>query len=165
MNIIKKTWERFLELQMYIEEKKKNLYVWFWMSYIKKFVIIGVVIHEYSHLVALRILGFEGVIKSTHLDAVYPLEWVLMNDWQRVVFHLAGGLGQVAYGTYNILFTSQEDQQIMVDMMIIIQGLIYGYCEAFMATCYRIPGALIGFFSGWLFLVLYIWKENRRFFG
>ena len=144
----------------WIESLKNNIMFSFMFDYVKKFYVIRIILHEYSHLIALRWMGYTGVIKSFNLDSVYPLEYASMTTRELQLFYAAGGLGELCFGMYGLLFTSKTDEDRLIDIMIIIHGFVYGYTEAFMPKMWWSTGASLGFLGGWMFLALCIVKKS-----
>jgi len=90
-------------------------------------LIWGVMVHEYGHLLALRLMGLDGVIKSTGLNLTWCL--VGITGWRMTVFFLSGGLLQAVYGVYNMLYES-DNETWLSGFTVASQGLIYSVFEA-----------------------------------
>jgi len=105
---------RKLNLSGYLQRMLPMLLIW------------GVMVHEYGHLIALRLMGVDGVIKSTGLNLTWSL--VSVTGWRLTVFLLAGGLTQAVYGVYNMLYES-DNETWLSGFTVASQGLIYSLFE------------------------------------
>ena len=105
---------RKVNLSGYIQRMLPMLLLW------------GVAVHEFGHLLALRFMGLDGVIKSTSLN----LTWCLVGiaGWRLIFFLLAGGLTQAVYGVYNMLYES-DNETWLSGFTVASQGLIYSLFE------------------------------------
>lgn len=120
-------------------------------------ILLATAIHEYGHLLALRLIGVEGEIRSTVLNAVYPAHTVTGTD--KIIFYGGGGFVQaVAFLLMAVRNKDEENRKINVWMA--VQGLVYGAFEAFTPRTYWNLGASLGLFLG-LFLVMgvIVWKK------
>ena len=106
---------RKLNLSGYLQRMIPMLLIW------------GTMVHEYGHLIALRLMGLDGVIKSTGLNLTWSL--VSVTGWRLTVFLLAGGVTQAVYGVYNMLYES-DNETWLAGFTVASQGLIYAFFEA-----------------------------------
>lgn len=89
-------------------------------------LIWGTMIHEYGHLMALRLFGGHGYIKSEALN----LTWMTngLTGLPLTVFYMAGGLTQALYGCYNMISES-DDETWLSGFSVTCQGLTYMWFE------------------------------------
>lgn len=89
-------------------------------------LVWGVMVHEYGHLIALRLMGLYGEIRSTGLNLTWlvngatPLQ---VNLWQ-----LSGGLLQCVYGLYN-MYAESDNETWLSGFTVACQGFIYAWFE------------------------------------
>ena len=89
-------------------------------------LIWGVMVHEYGHLIALRLLGIDGVIKSTGLNYTWSLNGV--QGWQLLFFLYAGGVLQTTYGVYNMI-REVDNETWLSGLTTALQGFLYLWWE------------------------------------
>jgi len=90
-------------------------------------LILGVMVHEYGHLTALRLLGAEGVIHSTGLNLTWRT--TELTGYTLTAFYLAGGFLQGVYGLYNMVHES-DNETWLSGFTVMIQGWTYMWFEA-----------------------------------
>lgn len=86
----------------------------------------GVMVHEYGHLIALRLMGLDGVIKSTGLNQTWLLNGI--TPTQQTIWYLCGGLLQAIYGVYNMINES-DNETWLSGFTVASQGIIYAFFE------------------------------------
>ena len=105
---------RKVNLNGYIQKLLPMLLIW------------GVMIHEYGHLIALRLLGAEGVIRSTGLNLTWRT--TTLTGMGLTVFYLAGGFLQGVYGLYHMIHES-DNETWLSGFTVMIQGWTYMWFE------------------------------------
>jgi hypothetical protein len=120
-------------------------------------VLIATAIHEYGHLLALRLIGVPGEIRSTVLNAVYPSELITGPD--AVIFYGGGGAVQAIAFTLMAL-RNKDAENRLINIWIAIQGIVYGAFEALTPKNYWNLGASIGTYVA-LFIIIgiIIWRK------
>jgi hypothetical protein len=118
-----------------------------------KYIALATAIHEYGHLLALRILGYEGVIKSTALNHVYPSSLAGITQLERHFFYIAGGWIQ-AFVFLFLCIGNKDREQRMINKMIALEGFIYGVFEAFTGPGWWQVGATVGMIAATVFMTL-----------
>ena len=115
-------------------------------------------IHEYGHLLALRILGIDGEIRASALSAVYPARPLVGHE--RYIFYGGGGMVQALFFTI-LAVRNRDDENRLINIMIAIEGFIYGIFEAFAPRTFWGFGTMIGFMVGALIIgAIIIWKKS-----
>ena len=120
-------------------------------------VLLGTIIHEYGHLFALRLIGVEGEIRSTVLNAVYPAHTVTGNN--ALIFYGGGGFTQ---GIVFLLMMvrNKDPENSVVNFWMAIQGFIYGAFEALTPRNFWSLGSSIGLYVGLFAVMGYVaWKK------
>ena len=89
-------------------------------------LIWGTMVHEYGHLIALRLMGLTGEIRSTGLN----LTWLIngATDEQIYIWCMAGGLLQAVYGVSSMLYES-DNETWLSGFTVACQGLTYMWWE------------------------------------
>jgi hypothetical protein len=122
-------------------------------------ILIATAIHEYGHLLALRLLGVPGEIRSTMLNAVYPSE--LITGPNAIIFYGGGGVVQAI--AFSLMAMQNKDaENRLINIWIAIQGLVYGAFEALTPRSYWNLGASIGTYVA-LFIIIgfVLWKKPK----
>lgn len=110
-------------------------------GYIKRVLpmigIWGTMVHEYGHLIALRLLGVDGIIKSGALNYTFSL--IGLTVVTRLFFLYAGGFLQAIYGVYNMIHES-DNETWLAGLTTALQAFLYMWWEP---TGLYTQGALI----------------------
>lgn len=114
--------------------------------------MLGVFVHEYGHLIALRLLGVQGEIRSTALNAVYPSTHLYGVD--HLIFYGAGGAFQ-ALVSLILIFRCKDFEIKLANLFVATHGLIYGVIEATTHRSWWGLGSMLGSVAG-VFVVLYL---------
>ena len=86
----------------------------------------GTMIHEYGHLIALKIMGATGYITTERLAATYltsPLP-----GWQLLLFSYAGGILQTIYGL-EVMYRQTDNETWLTGLTVALQGFLYMWWE------------------------------------
>ena len=114
--------------------------------------VLGVFVHEYGHLIGLRLLGVPGEIRSTMLNAVYPSMSLYGID--RLIFYGAGGAFQ-ALVSLILIFRCKDFEIKLANIFVATHGLIYGAIEATAHRSWWGLGSMLGSVAG-VVVVLYL---------
>ena len=90
-----------------------------------RMLLLATMVHEYGHLLALRIMGFNGAIYARALNMVYPVDVAHMTIKQQYLFFFSGGFFQALIFLILCLWNKDEENRL-VNKMVAIQGIIYG---------------------------------------
>ena len=93
---------------------------------VSSMLIWAVMVHEFGHLISLRLIGVPGEIRSTGLNLTWSLE--PLTGWRSTFFYMAGGLTQAIYGLDNMRHESDNETWLSY-LTIAIQGLTYMWFE------------------------------------
>ena len=118
-----------------------------------RMIILATIVHEYGHLLSLRLMGYRGVINSGALNMVTALDYNLMSSLEKHLFFIAGGLFQCMIFLIMCIFDKDEENRL-VNKMIVIQGFVYMLFEAFATRIWWETGAVLGILLSSLFMVL-----------
>jgi len=120
-------------------------------------IMLGTIIHEYGHLVGLRLIGVEGEIRSTVLNAVYPAH--PLSGTEALTFYGAGGAAQGI--VFLLLMLRNKDvENSLIYFWMAIQGFIYGFFEALSPRTFWNLGSSIGLYVGLFVIMAYAaWKK------
>lgn len=124
------------------------------------FILLAYAIHEYSHLLTLKIIGGKGAI--TEWNLMTPIQ---MPDikYGKVLVAIAGGWGVMI--VYSILMLIINDlQERCALLMIAIQQGIYGVGEMLFHLGYQINMFMIAFF-GYLVGIIPVMFLMYKLFG
>lgn len=134
-----------------------NFVIEFSISWIL-FILLAYAIHEYSHLITLKILGGEGAITEWNLTT--PVQIPEIVHWKALVA-IAGGLGVMII--YSILMLVIGDLQERCALLIIsVQQGIYGVGEMLFHLNYGVnmfTVAFLGYAVGILPVMFIIYKK------
>ena len=113
---------------------------------------LNFVVHEYSHLFMLRLLGEYGEIRSTGLNLTYPTYNVGSPAWHRTVVGFAGGFG--VFLTFIVLAWRNEDSEgATLYSLVAIMNLLYGVVEGLYPSEFWGYGSFIGMLSAVTYFV------------
>ncbi len=115
-----------MKLRKEIRPKNSGIYfaIEFSISWVL-FILLAYAIHEYSHLIMLKILGGEGAITEWNLTTPLQMPGI---EHGRILVAVAGGWGVMII--YSILMLLIEDLQERCALLIIaVQQGIYGVGE------------------------------------
>lgn len=121
-------------------------------------VVLATMIHEYGHLLALRLMGIDGEIRATMLNAVYPGRALV--GYERLIFYGSGGMVQAL--VFLILATRNRDaENRLINIMIAIEGFIYAFFEALAPRTFWAFGSSFGALIAALIIGgIIIWKKT-----
>lgn len=121
---------------------------------IATYLMVATAIHEYSHLIALRLTGYEGYIKSTELNAVYFTTFP-QDANVRFFVGASGGLG--ASLVLLVLYLMDVDPENHHTFKILIgYQLIYGFFEGYGFYTDNHYQFMNGEIMGTIFVMFYI---------
>ena len=104
-------------------------------------IVLATMIHEYGHLLSLRLMGINGEIRATALNAVYPGRALV--GYERLIFYGSGGMVQAL--VFLILAAKNRDtENRLINIMIAIEGFIYAFFEALAPRTFWSFGATVG---------------------
>ena len=132
------------------------------VEFLFQFFLLSPMVHEYGHLIMLRLLGYEGWVGSNHLWKTYTLVVGEMTPRELWLFGFGGGLFQfLVFGFMSFL---NKGEGRVVNRMVAVQGLIYAFFEAY---CYEMMGAFFSILAAFAYLIVWIlWftsePESRR---
>jgi len=107
------------------------------------FLLLGYAIHEYSHLLTLKMLGGEGAI--TEWNLMTPIQMPNIEHGKAIIA-LAGGFGVMI--VYSILMLIIDDLQERCALFVIaVQQGIYGVGEMMFHLGYGVNMFAISFFG------------------
>jgi hypothetical protein len=122
-------------------------------------VVLSTMIHEYGHLLALRLLGVDGEIRASALNAVYPK--IPLYGYKALVFYGGGGMMQ-ALVFIILAVRNRDDENRLINIMIAVEGIIYGLFEALAPRTFWGFGTTLGFMIGALLIgAVIIWKKSE----
>jgi len=115
----------------------------FLLQFLVRGVVVTTAVHEYGHLLALRLLGFSGEIRSGALNAVYPVFGRPLAWWEHAAVYGGGGFFQAA--VFLVLgWLDEDDENRLISLMIAWQGAVYGCFEALAPRVFWDFGAFLG---------------------
>ena len=118
------------------------------------YLMIATALHEYSHMLALRLSGYEGYIKSTELNAVYFTTFPADPNI-RLFVGAAGGVG--ASLVLLILYLMDVDPENHHAFKILIgYELIYGFFEGYGFYTDNVYQLMNGEILGTVFVMAYL---------
>ena len=122
-------------------------------------IVLATMIHEYGHLLALRLMGINGEIRSGALNAVYPGRTLVGTE--RLVFYGGGGIVQAT--VFIILAIRNRDaENRLINIMIAVEGIIYAFFEAFAPRVFWSFGSSFGALIAALIIGgIIIWKKTE----
>ncbi len=120
-------------------------------------IIIATMVHEYGHLVALRLMGLHGKIVAVSLNMVYPLQ--TLSASQARIFYAGGGLLQAAV-FFLLMLRNRDAENRLINMVVAVSGLIYSVFEAFAPRVFWSLGSTLGVIVGMLLVGgIIIWRK------
>lgn len=123
--------------------------------------ILATMIHEYGHLLVLRLMGYRGAIYSNALNMTTAIDYNLLTYTQQRLFFLAGGLFQALIFLVMCVFDKDEEDRL-ANKMVAIQGLVYALFEGFTYRMWWDIGALSGLFCSVVFMVLALQAKSSQ---
>lgn len=105
--------------------------------------ILATMIHEYGHLLSLRLMGYRGAIYSNALNMTTAIDYSLLTDFQKHVFFFSGGLFQGIIFLIMCIFDKDEEDRL-ANKMVAIQGIVYAFFEGFTNRMWWEIGATVG---------------------
>lgn len=136
-----------------------NFAIEFTISWIL-FILLAYAIHEYSHLLTLKMMGGEGAITEWNLMTPISMPNI---EHGRALVALAGGWGVMMI--YSILLLIIDDTQERCALLIIaIQQGIYGVGEMMFHMGFNINMLLVAF-SGYLIGLIPVMFVIYKLFG
>ncbi len=125
-----------------------------------RMIILATIIHEYGHLLALRVMNYRGYIHSNTLNMVTALEFNTMSLREQRFFFFSGGLFQCLMFLAMCIFDKDEEDRL-VNKMVAIQGIIYAFFEAFTYRMWWQFGTFISILFAFGFMVLVLVAKNK----
>lgn len=125
-----------------------------------RMMLLATIVHEYGHLLALRLMGYRGAIYSNALNMTTALDFSLMTLSQQRVFFLAGGMFQAVVFLIMCIFDKDEEDRL-VNKMVAIQGFIYALFEGFTYRMWWQIGGLIGLLASMVFMILVLQAKSN----
>lgn len=126
-----------------------------------RLLVIGVPIHEYGHMLSLRFMGYTGEIRNTMLNAVFPTQYHLMNDLEKTIFYLSGGMFQALVFTLLCISNADEENKL-ANRIVAIQGFIYGLFEGLCPREMWGIGSVISMIVSLIFLSWVFFRWNKK---
>ena len=125
-----------------------------------RMVLISTTVHEYGHLLALRVMGYAGEIRSSALSAVYPTDVVGITQREKLFFYGSGGFFQALIFLALCLWNKDEENRL-VNKMIAVQGIIGGVFETLSPNKYWGYWGAISIIASFLFLGVVLIKNSQ----
>ena len=123
-------------------------------------LLLATMVHEYGHLLSLRIMGYSGEIRSHALNMVYPIDVAGWTAPERLFFYGSGGLFQALIFLVLCLWNKDEENRL-VNKMVVIQGVIYGLFEGLLPNMWWSFGASMALVVSFVFMaVVLVAKSN-----
>ena len=120
-------------------------------------VVLATMIHEYGHLLSLRLLGIDGEIRASALNAVYPSRALI--GYERLVFYGSGGMVQ-ALVFFILAVKNRDPENRLINIMIAIEGFIYAFFEALAPRTFWSFGSTFGVLVAALIVGgIIVWKK------
>ncbi|MBL7100761.1 MAG: hypothetical protein ISS23_02280 [Nanoarchaeota archaeon] len=124
------------------------------------FILLAYAIHEYSHLLTLKILGGEGAI--TEWNLMTPIHMPDLESGKAIVA-IAGGWGVMI--VYSILMLILEDKSERAALFIIaVQQGVYGVGEMLFHSGYKVNMFTVAF-SGYILGIVPVLYLIYKIFG
>ena len=121
-------------------------------------VIVGTVVHEYGHLLAIRLVGGVGVIYSWQLDAMHFIE---VPDAYLWFVYLGGGLW--CFLVFMVAQTwCNDDEDRLVFRFTALMNLGYGICESAFSSGEVAFSAVFGMVFAATMLYLWRWRVGKK---
>ena len=125
-----------------------------------KFTLLSLFVHEYGHLLAVRLMGYEGEIRSSALASVYLTSAQGITELEYRFFYLSGGLFQAA--VFLLMCISNEDaENRLVNKMVAVYGVVYGCFEAFTPRVWWSAGGVAGILLAVVFMGATLVAKNK----
>ena len=86
----------------------------------------GTMIHEYGHLIALKLIDAVGYISTERLAATYTTTNLL--GWQLLLFKYGGGILQTLYGL-ETMCRQTDNETWLAGLTVALQGFLYMWWE------------------------------------
>lgn len=128
---------------------------------ILRLFVLGIPIHEYGHMLSLRFMGYEGEIRNTMLNAVWPMDYYKMSWLELRIFYLSGGIFQSAVFATLCLFNVDEENRL-ANKFVALQGLIYGLFEGLCQRELWEIGSVVSMIVSAVFMVLVLLKWSKK---
>ena len=124
-----------------------------------RMVMLATMVHEYGHLLSLRLMGYTGEIRSHALNMVYPTDVSGWTQAEKLFFYGSGGLFQALIFMILCLWNKDEENRL-VNKMVAIQGVIYGLFEGLMPSMWWSFGASVALIASFIFMAVVLIKSN-----
>ena len=128
---------------------------------IMRLFILGVPVHEYGHMLSLRFMGYKGEIRSTMLNAVWPMDYYEMSWLELRVFYLSGGMFQAMVFFALCLFNVDEENRL-ANKFIALQGLVYGLFEGLCPRELWATGSIFSMILSAIFMMLVLLNWSKK---
>jgi len=86
----------------------------------------GTMIHEYGHLIALKLIGAVGYITTERLAVTTTTTPLL--GWHSLVFSYGGGILQTLYGL-ETMYRQTDNETWLAGLTVALQGFLYMWWE------------------------------------
>ena len=86
----------------------------------------GTMIHEYGHLIALKLIGAVGYITTENLAATYTT--TNLQGWHSLLFSYGGGILQTLYGL-ETMYRQTDNETWLAGLTVALQGFLYMWWE------------------------------------
>lgn len=123
--------------------------------------MLATMIHEYGHLLALRLMGYRGAIYSNALNMTTAIDYSKLTYIQQRIFFLSGGIFQALIFMTLCIFDRDEEDKL-ANKMVAIQGLVYALFEGFAHRMWWETGAAVGLLASIIFMVAVISVTSNR---
>ena len=108
-------------------------------------ILLATIVHEYGHLIALRLIGVDGCIHSHTLNGVYPAHAVTGTD--AIIFYGAGGIFQAAVFLF-MAYQNRDSENQIINLFVAAQGFVYAFFEALAPRVFWNMGSFLGVMAG-----------------
>ncbi len=122
-------------------------------------MLLSTIVHEYGHLIALRLIGEDGYIMASTLNGVYPVNTITGTD--AIIFYGGGGVFQALIFLF-MAYQNRDSENWIINLFVATQGLIYGCFEALAPRAFWNMGAFLGMMAGTgLLVAIILWKKTE----
>lgn len=128
------------------------------------FILLAYAIHEYSHLLTLKVLGGEGAI--TEWNLMTPIQMPDLEHGKAIVALLGGWGVMIIYSILMLILEDRSERSVL--FIIAVQQGVYGMGEMMFHLGYNVNMFTIAFFGYMLgiipvlYLIYKIFGHKRR---
>jgi len=116
------------------------------------FYLLNTAVHEYGHIIAARLLGHYGEIRSTALNHAYITYNGSVPLWHHWVIFGAGGVSVFLLFTV-LVWKNIDNEHRIIYVMSAVSNLIYAFFEALFPSTFWELGSILGIFIGLIYFM------------